>query len=384
MNIKKILLFCVVALNLCLFSFEISAQENITQTEKHVSDLLSQIAQDVSEKTDMGSVGEMFDGDIESAGQTLIDSLDVAKFGEDLLALVFSMLGDALLLLCTISGIILISAVCHRICGGLSGESMQKGFGFCSSATIGAAFISLQVTPIDKISEFFHSLISLVEALIPVTGIVWAMGGNVGTASVGTATLYAMLTLVQRLCASAVIPVCCVMMICAICSVMSDGGLLSGFTGAVKKIYNFFVAAVMVIVVFILGAQTSIAASADTVTARGGKLLVSTLIPGVGGAIGDTLRTVSGSVQYVKSVIGYGGVFLVAALTLPTIVSLLMTRLVFLMSATLAQMLECKKESHLLSELGNIYACLLGAVCICSVTFCVCLAIFVKCTVAVG
>ena len=36
----------------------------------------------------------------------------------------------------------------------------------------------------------------------------------------------------------------------------------------------------------------------------------------------------------------------------------------------------------LLSELGNIYGCLLGAVAICSVAFVIALGIFVRCTVA--
>ena len=140
----------------------------------------------------------------------------------------------------------------------------------------------------------------------------------------------------------------------------------------------------MLVLVFVLSAQTSIAAAADTAAARGGKLLTQTLIPGIGGAVGDTLRTVAGSVQYVKSVVGIGGVVIVASVTLPPIISLLMTRSVFLLAGGVAEMLGCKQESKLLGELGNIYACLLGALSICSVAFCVALGIFVKCTVAVG
>ena len=385
MKIRKILLILIAFFFVaCFFSLEIFAQEDITKTEEHISDVLSDIAKDVSNSSEIESIEDIFEGNIGQTGEALLDSFDISRLISEISAMVSSLFKGSFTLLCAISGILFISAVCHKLCQGLSSASLQKGFEFCSSATIGAAFISLQISPIDKTADFFDSLTSLVEALIPVTGIVWAMGGNVSTASVGTATLYFLLALMQKLCAAAVVPVCCIMMICAVCSAVSDGGLLGGFTGAVKKIYNFFIAAIMVIVVFALGAQTSIAASADTVAARGGQLLTSTLIPGVGGAIGDTLRTVAGSVQYVKSVIGFGGILFVGALTLPTIISLLMVRLVFLITSALAQMLECKKEATLLSELGNIYACLLGAVCICAVTFCFCLAVFVKCTVAVG
>lgn len=160
--------------------------------------------------------------------------------------------------------------------------------------------------------------------------------------------------------------------------------MLAGFTGAVKKTYNFFVAALMTVLVFALGAQTTIAISADTAAARGAKLLSSTVIPVVGGAVGDTLRTVAGSVQYVKSVVGIGGILFVLAVTLPTLISLLLFRLVFLLTGSMAEALGCQRESRLLSELGNVYGCLVGAVAICSVAFAVALGIFVKCAVAVA
>ena len=138
----------------------------------------------------------------------------------------------------------------------------------------------------------------------------------------------------------------------------------------------------MTVLVFVLGAQTTIAVSADTAAARGAKLLTGTVIPVVGGAVGDTLRTVAGSVQYIKSVVGVGGIILALALTLPTLISLLLFRLVFILTSGFADMLGCKTEGRLLSELGNVYGCLVGAVAICSVAFVIALGIFVRCTVA--
>jgi hypothetical protein len=172
--------------------------------------------------------------------------------------------------------------------------------------------------------------------------------------------------------------------ITALCSGLSDGTLLTGFGGAVKKTYNFVIGAIMTVLVFALGAQTSVASAADTVTARGAKLLSSTVIPVVGGAVGDTLRTVAGSVQYVKSVVGVGGILFVVYMTLPVFISVLLSRAVLLLSSGMAQMLGCKREARLLDELGNVYGCMLGAVSISAIAFCVAFAIFVKCTVAVS
>ncbi len=335
-----------------------------------------------------GTADEFFqdalEGNVEENADTLMQMLSAESIFERVGEMLSDAFSAASVTFCTVAGLILICAVSNRICEGFDREGVRVGFKFISACVISAALISVLGKDFEAIEKAFDGLGALIGSMIPVTAAAFAMGGNVGTASVSSATLYALMAVIRKVCAATVIPVCYVMGMTALCSSLSSGALLGGFTGAVKRIYNFLTAAVMVILVFALGAQTSIATAADTAAARGGKLLTQTLIPSIGGAVGDTLRTVAGSVQYVKSVVGVGGVILVASVTLPPIISLLMTRLIFLVSGGMAQMLGCEQESRLLGELGNIYGCLVGALSICSVVFCVSLGIFVKCAVAVG
>ena len=336
-----------------------------------------------------GAIGQDFfegvlEGDVKENADTLMQMLEAENVFERLMETARGSMGSAITVFCSVTGLVLICAVLTRISEGFESESVRSGVRFISSASLCSALIVMTSGELENIRKAFEGLGTLIGSMIPISAAVLAMGGNISAASVSSATLYVLMAVIERVCAAAVIPVCCVMGTSALCSALSGGALLGGFAGAVKKIYNFGIGALMVALVFVLGAQTSIASAADTAAARGGKLLTQTLIPGVGGAVGDTLRTVAGSVQYVKSVVGVGGVLLVVAVTLPPIISLLAARLVFLLTSGLAEMLGCKQESRLLSELGNIYACLLGALSISAVTFCVALGIFVKCTVAVG
>lgn len=336
-----------------------------------------------------GEIGQDFfegvlEGDVEKNAQTLMEMLNARDLYAETVEILRGAFGTVSETFCCIMGLILISAVAHRISEGAVGGGLCEGVRFMGAVALGTSVILMLSGDFEKIRSSFDALGTLIGSMIPISAAVLAMGGNVSTASVSSGTLYVLMAIIEKLCAVTVIPVCCVMGMTALCSAFSGGSLLSGFAGAVKKIYNFGISALMVILVFVLGAQTSIASAADTAAARGGKLLTQTLIPGIGGAVGDTLRTVAGSVQYIKSVLGVGGVLTVAAVTLPPIISLLMTRLVFLLTSGAADMLGCKQESRLLCELGNIYACLLGALSVCAVTFCVALGIFVKCTVAVG
>lgn len=386
MDVRR-LVVCVMSLvsAFCLFCFSAGAEAGSGSIEDEQSRIfaeMGEIAEDVAENGGSSAGASVWGESAADAGQAITDLLEPERVFEELADIARVALPEAVSLLCAIAGLIIISAVCRQLCDGFAGGAISSGVGFVSAAAVISAILALQLNHFDMAERFFDSLGSLMESMIPVTGMVWAMGGNVTTASVGTVTLYAMLAVTQKICAATVLPVCYVTGMTAVCSGLCDGAMLGGFSGAVKKVYNFFIGLIMTVLVFVLGAQTTIAVSADTAAARGAKLLTGTVIPVVGGAVGDTLRTVAGSVQYIKSVVGVGGIILALALTLPTLISLLLFRLVFILTSGFADMLGCKTEGRLLSELGNVYGCLVGAVAICSVAFVIALGIFVRCTVA--
>ena len=112
--------------------------------------------------------------------------------------------------------------------------------------------------------------------------------------------------------------------------------------------------------------------------------MASNIIPIVGGSVGETLRTVASSVGYIKSVCGIGAIIFIILLVLPILVTLLLTRTVFIISVAVADLLGCERESRALSELDSIYGTLVAVVCMVSVMFIFALTLFVRCTVAAG
>lgn len=369
-------------LALLLISVFLCIPVKAENTENEISDKLSEAAENVAENSGSALAEALASGNTEEKGKVLLEFLSPAEVLGEIFGVITDASDNALSLLLAVGGLVMICAVCRAVGNSVGTGALATGFDFLSSAATVAAVFGTLGGQLEKITDFFDGLSALMRAMIPITGTVWAMGGNVGTANVGTAALYAMLAAAEQLCSSAVIPVCCVMAFSAICASFSEGGILSGFSNGVKRVYSFFTGMLMTVLVFVLGIQTSVAGSADTVTARSAKLLSSTVIPGVGGAVGDTLRTVAGSVAYIKNVVGVGGIALVLTLTLPTVISLLLSRAVFIICAALADSLGCKREGRLLAELGGIYGFLLGAAAICSVSFIIAFGIFIKCTVA--
>ncbi len=320
----------------------------------------------------------------EEVGEAVEEMSSPAYLFQRLGDLLKTELGSSLRLFATLCGLLLLAAVLGAVRNSLCSEALGGILRFCTTTAIFSAIISIQMTHLERVSAYFENLSTLMNAMIPITGTVWAMGGNVTTASAGTTTLYLFLTVCENLCAKTVLPMACFCTAMALCNTLSPDMGVRGLSSAVKKIYTFSLGLIMTILVSSLQAQTTLTAAADSTAARAGKTVLATVIPVVGGSVGDTLRTVASGVGYLKSVVGIGGILFVFLLVLPVLLSLIMTRLAFLLAGGVADMLGCDGESKLLGELGGIYGCVIAVVSMSAVMFILGLNIFVKTVVAAG
>lgn len=340
--------------------------------------ILEELPEDVRDRLPEGIESE----DAETVGEAVQAMTDGTYLLDVLTDLAGVELGQAARLFAKLLGLLLLAALLSRVCGSLGSDALSGTMRFCSTTAIFSAIIYVQFEHLQHVQTFFERLSSLMEAMIPVAGAVWAMGGNVSTASAGTSGLYVFLAVCERLCAETVMPICCFCTALALCNTLSPDMGLKGLSGSVKKIYTFSLGLIMTLLVASLGSQTTLTAAADSMTARTAKMVSSTVIPTVGGSVGETLRTVGAGVQYLKGVVGIGGIAFLLLLTLPVLLSLLMTRLAFLLCGGIAELLGCDSESRLLGELGNIYGCMIAVVAMTSVMFILALVIFVKTVVA--
>lgn len=291
---------------------------------------------------------------------------------------------DAAALFASLLGLLLLSALLDRGRALFRSDMLRSALSFACCLAILACVISLQYGFLEDVMAFFDRLSLLGNALIPLTGVLYAMGGNVGTAVVGNAGLMMFLNLCENFCALSLKWAVSICTAFAICSAFAPSLNFTGIINLVKRVYTFSLGFLMLLLTFSLSIQTALAASADSVAMRGAKMLAGSAIPVVGGSVGETLKTVSSSVSFLKHTVGIGGIILLCLLLLPTFLSVLTYRLTFISAVACADFLGCGRESRLLSNLVTIYGYLLAAVSICSVTFILLLTLFVRCSVALG
>lgn len=371
-------IFFIVTVTVCFVLLSVSVFASDEKMPDGYGDLIESLPNDVCDRLP----GGMFSDDPDDVGEAISEMTDTRFIIGFIEEVVSRELCSSVMLFVKLCGFLIIAAIFNSLQRSLCSESLASAVSFCTTTAIFASIIYIEAEHLSAVSLFFERLTALMSAMIPITGTVWAMGGNITTASVGTSALYLFVSFCEGIIAKSVVPVCCVFTAFSLCNTIAPEIGLRGFSGALKKIYGFFLGLMMTVLIASLASGTALSAARDCTSARAAKLVSSNVIPMVGASIGDTLRTIASSVQYLKTVIGIGGIIFICLLLLPTLISLIMTRLAFLLSSGVAEMLGCPVEGRFLSELGGVYAIMVAVVSVSSVMFIFALTIFAKTLVA--
>ena len=306
---------------------------------------------------------------------------------QSLLRIFFSAIGlrleDSVGLLCTLMGLILVAAVMGRLKEGIGGTSGEL-FGFCLRLSLYTAICLQTVAVLDRVQVFFTQLTTLMGGMIPVMGVLYAIGGNAGQAAVSQEMMLVFLGVCEYVSAVVTPPVCAV---CMAFSLMDAFGMrltLSPLCGQIKRWYVSLLGLIMFLLSLALSAQSVLVGRVDSLSMRGVKYAVGNLLPVVGGAIAGTLGTVSAGVSLLRGVVGPSGILLILLLLLPTLVELLLLRATLSLAASAAEILSCDGEARLLREIASLHGYLAAAVSICSVVFLLALALLAHGAVAVS
>lgn len=293
-------------------------------------------------------------------------------------------MSEVLSLFASLAGLLLLSALLHRLRETMAGHG--EGVSFCLRLCMYALIVTRAAAMVGWVKTYFSQLSTLMTGLLPVMGILYTLGGNVTAAAANEGTLLIFLSACDYV-TSAVTP--------AVCGICMAFALLDGFGGGLqvrfaplsammKRWYTTLLGFMTFLLGIALSTQSILASGADSLSMKGIKYAVGQMLPVVGGAVSGSLGTVAAGVSLLRSVSGVCGVILVGLLLLPTLIQLLLFRGCYQIAATVATMLGCDGEAGLLGEMGSLYGYMAAAVGICSVFCVLALAIFAHGGVALG
>lgn len=292
-------------------------------------------------------------------------------------------LPDAVRLLSTLLGLLLISSLLGHLSAAVGGRAGELT-GFIIRLAVAAALVSLTVGVAQTVTTFLFQLNRLCAGMLPVMGTLYVLGGNLTQATVGEGLMLVFLNVAEYLCADVTPAVCG---ICLSLSLLSALGLryrMEAIGSWVRKAYTGFLGTITFLLSALLGCQSVLSARADSLRMKGIKYAVGNLLPVAGSAVSGSLGSVAAGVDLLRSICGVCGVLLLGLLLLPVLVELLLFRAVIRLASVAASSLDCAADARLLDDVAELYGYMAGAVSLCSVFFILTLCVLIACGSALG
>ena len=244
--------------------------------------------------------------------------------------------GEIFSFLLIVFGSAILMSVSSSLWGELSGVVSAGVGAVCTTlifAKIGAVFLELTES-LSRISEFF-------TAMVPIMTGITAASGSASTALVQNSGMTFTLFLLGGAGNSFFIAV--VGLGLAMSLLVSFGADVSlSVTKGVRSFFIFCVGAASAVLGAVFALQTVVASAADGAAIRAARYAASGLIPVVGSAVSGALSTIVSGLAYAKSIIGAGGIAVIAILSLSPLIMLLLYR--FCIAAVLAFCDFCGQE----------------------------------------
>ncbi|MBQ2765631.1 MAG: hypothetical protein IJF48_01420 [Clostridia bacterium] len=275
-------------------------------------------------------------------------------------------------------GLILIASALSALKGMLRSDSLVSLFEFISGLCIILTLYTTAISLAETVHEYLQRLSAVVGAMVPVMIAISTAGGNIGTAAVSANGMMLALAFVEILTSQVLFPILQLCFGLAVASGIGGTLKLGGISKLVRGVLVWVIALISAIISAVMTFQTSIAARADSLSMRAIKFAASNTVPVVGGIASDAVGAVASSLSLIKGTFGWVGVIIIAVMTLPVILNILLTRLGVSISETAADVIGLDKEKSLLTEMCGLLG-FLGAVCvIAALMFVYALALFAK------
>ena len=343
-------------------------------------DLLNSLPSSILERVPEGALSNQTD----DVGNAVGEMSSFSYLLQTVLSLVGLRLGDCLKLLCSVVGILILSSICRTFCASLKKPELARAFSFMITLIIIVTIFATGFGTIESTVSYFGTLNAFTSASVPLMGSLYIMGGNAAAAVATSAGLSLFMTVLEEIVGKSIVPFCGICLALALIGACEGGPRLGGLLTSLKKNYTLMLSFFMMLLLAMLGSQTILGASKDTLAMRSAKFAAGSMIPVVGGSVAELLRSVSASVGYMRSAVGICGVLLLLLLMLPTLVELLLARATWQICSFFAEILGCDGEKRLLDEFASINGYLIAAVAICSSVLFLTFTLFTHCATALA
>ncbi|MBR6807119.1 MAG: hypothetical protein IKM46_01935 [Clostridia bacterium] len=358
---KLFLKFCVAFTLLFLMGMPARGTEYVfdesSDTELYPAEQMDSLYESLPHDVKSELDGYFSANDDDSRTDKLKEKLDFGYVMDFMWSTVTSVIPSWLGTLGTLLAVIVIASIVKNTLTNSMSEDVSANITsmICAVAAGGVALKSAETARV-----FISSLCGVMNAMIPVMSAVMLTGGGITQASVNSGALMLYITTVQNITDKLLVPVAGSMFALSTFSGVFKGVNISSFISGVQKLLMTLFGFSLMVFSFVLGIQTSLASSADSLGMKTVRFAVGSYVPFVGGAVSEALSTVTAGLSHIRHMAGAVGVVIILLTVLPTLISLLLSRITLVICKSVADTLECHEAASPIDDAQKVISLFLA------------------------
>lgn len=322
------------------------------------------------------SLPDRLENDISENGESAVASLGAEYIASLAASALKAAFAYSVKPLAAVIGVLLLSALLNSAgATAAGGEAVALSSAVSVTVTLFGA-----ITPLFKLTSDTLSGIGLImKGILPVMTGIYAMSGNITTASVNSTWLMLLLTFLETLTESLLMPLLCTCTgFIAVTTLSRFTGApdMSGVSGELKKALTFLLAAAGTVFTTVMAHQTALAKSADSVALRSLKFASGNMIPVIGGALGEAADGYLAGVSLIRSASGTLAAAAVISYVLPALLKIAVLRAGLSAVAAGAEIMGRGKEAAVVREAGEVLGIAVALICTASVLSVIAVGVF--------
>ncbi len=362
---KKMLMFLLCLLLLCMpvsaVSGSVTSGESTLQ-EQFEEQLEASGADELIENAPEQVKESLYDLGLDTISFQKILSLSPKEFIPYFIDQVQAVIARPVKLLAIVVGIIVLCALMNALKQSMAKDKLKEVFQVVSILCICAAVITPVIDCISKTGKTIFDCSNFLISFVPVLSGVMTAGGQIVTATSYQVFLFWAAELVSVIVSRTLVPFLGIYLAIAITSSMNTEFRLDKIADSLKSFICWSLGGLLTVFVGILSIQGIVASSADTVSLKATKFLISSVVPVVGGALSDALGSVQSCVKLLKTSVGAYGIIIAVMTFLPLLIESISWLLVTKISQVVAEFLGVGGVTPVLKATSSVLSIILAII----------------------
>ncbi len=253
----------------------------------------------------------------------LLLSLTPGQIWQVFKAVFSKMVRAPLLLLGTLVAVILLCAAMDALKIGFNAKGLEKMFNGVAVLCLITVVLEPVTGCIQKASRAILQGSMFMNGFIPVFCGILASGGQPVSAGVYHLLLFGTSQVIGQAASQILVPLISIFLAFCFTGAIAPELHLDQIGKTIKKFVNWSLSLLLTVYVGLLGIQSIVAVSADTVTVKTAKFVTSSFVPVIGSALSDALVTAQACLKLLKASVGAYGILIAAFTYLPLLLEII-------------------------------------------------------------